>query len=402
MPGRPSGTVTFLFSDVEESTEAIQRLGTAYAAALAEHRRTMREAIERAEGEVVDARGEEHFAVFARAHDAVSAATEIQRVHAGRELTARIGLHTGEPAQDSEGYLGLEVHYAARVCAAGHGGQVLLSAATRALVPEVETRDLGEHGLKGLAAPARLYQLVAPGLREQFPPPRTSRPTEERRRAVAAVAARLHRTKRRSYEDLSWSVRALMAPSNESERAVLARLRTSLIVATRAAADADAYLATADRQALERQLGEYREMSVVSRKAGEQVDRLEQGLLALDALVAVRSSLDDTVYAQRQLPAEAEAAAVAIGRTANGLREARDRTAALIPALSGKLRRTRHRGVYRLGDRWVVPWFDSVGVEHRTAFSTPREAQAFTFAQRMADQRKKLYPGAWDDPRVGP
>src|SRR5262245_15190169 len=135
MSGRPTGTVTFLFSDVEGSTEALQRLGDAYAGALGEHRRTTRDAVEQADGEVVDARGEEHFAVFARAHDAVAAAHAVQLAHRDHELKARIGLHTGEPSVDGDGYLGLDVHYAARICAAGHGGQVLLSAATRALVP---------------------------------------------------------------------------------------------------------------------------------------------------------------------------------------------------------------------------------------------------------------------------
>ena len=116
---------------------------------------------------------------FERASDAVDAAAAAQRGLAGLEgVRVRMGLHTGQPRQGGKNYVGLDVHRAARICAAGHGGQVLLSQATRELV-EADVRDLGEHRLKDLTQPQRLYQLVAPGLAREFPPPRTleNRPT---------------------------------------------------------------------------------------------------------------------------------------------------------------------------------------------------------------------------------
>jgi len=168
----PAGEVTLLFTDIEGSTRLLRDLGDAYAEALAEHRRIVREAVAAHGGVEVDTQGDAFFVAFARASDAVAAAAEAQRALAGGPVRVRMGLHTGEPRPTEEGYVGVDVHRAARIAAVGHGGQVLLSLATRALV-QVEARDLGPHRLKDLSAPERIFQLEIEGLTSEFPPLRT-------------------------------------------------------------------------------------------------------------------------------------------------------------------------------------------------------------------------------------
>ncbi len=180
----PSGTITLLFSDIEGSTRHVRRLGDRYGAALATHRRLMREAFERHRGAEVDTQGDAFFVVFERAADAVAGAGDALRALAahdwegGAPLLARIGIHTGAPTLSDGGYyVGLDLTRGARICAAAHGGQVLLSRATRELLPEhVEVRDLGEHLMKDLETTVRLFQLLGPGLRVEFPPPRARAP----------------------------------------------------------------------------------------------------------------------------------------------------------------------------------------------------------------------------------
>ena len=180
----PTGTVTLLFTDIEGSTRLLQQLGPAYGDVLDAHRRVLLGAIERRGGRVVDTQGDGTFAVFSRAADAVEAAHGAQQALAeypwpdGVAVRVRMGLHTGEPTVAGGDYVGLDVHRAARLCAAGHGGQVLLSAATRALVDGTlpagaSLRDLGEHRLKDLQQPERITQLAMAGLPAEFPPLRT-------------------------------------------------------------------------------------------------------------------------------------------------------------------------------------------------------------------------------------
>jgi DNA-binding NarL/FixJ family response regulator/class 3 adenylate cyclase len=174
----PTGTVTLLFSDIEGSTRLVQRLGSSYPSVLARHRELIRDAIAGAGGIEVDCRGDELFAAFADAGAAVRGAADAQRALAaeswpdGAEVRVRMGLHTGEPEVDGATYVGIDVHRASRVCTAGHGGQVLLSAAARTAAPDAETRDLGAHRLPGIDEPERLYQLLAPGLALDFARPR--------------------------------------------------------------------------------------------------------------------------------------------------------------------------------------------------------------------------------------
>jgi predicted ATPase/class 3 adenylate cyclase len=168
----PTGVVTLLFTDIEGSTRLLREVGNAYAEALAEHRRIVRGAVAAHGGAEVDTQGDAFFIAFARASDAVAAAADAQRALAGGPVKVRMGLHTGEPRLTEEGYVGLDVHRAARIAAVGHGGQVLMSQATRALV-EVPARDLGPHRLRDLSAPERIFQLEIDSLPSEFPPLRT-------------------------------------------------------------------------------------------------------------------------------------------------------------------------------------------------------------------------------------
>jgi predicted ATPase/class 3 adenylate cyclase len=170
----PTGTVTFLFTDIEGSTRLLRELGDAYADALTDHRKLLREAFTAHAGAEVDTQGDAFFFAFPRAKDAVAAAIEGQRALAAGPLSVRMGIHTGEPVLTGEGYAGLDVHRAARIASSGHGGQVLVSHTTRDLVDdelpaELALRDLGEHRLKDLTRPQRIYQLVADGLEHSFP-----------------------------------------------------------------------------------------------------------------------------------------------------------------------------------------------------------------------------------------
>ena len=156
----PTGTVTFLFTDIEGSTKLLHELGDEYADVLAEHRRILREAFSAHDGVEVDTQGDAFFVAFPRATDAADAAAESQRALAEGPVRVRMGIHTGEPIRTDEGYVGLDVHRAARIAAAGHGGQVLVSQTSRDLLDgHVDLSDLGQHRLKDLTAAQRIFQL---------------------------------------------------------------------------------------------------------------------------------------------------------------------------------------------------------------------------------------------------
>jgi predicted ATPase/class 3 adenylate cyclase/DNA-binding CsgD family transcriptional regulator len=180
----PMGTITLLFTDIEGSTLLLQHVGEQYSHVLAQCRQLLRTAFQQYHGHEVDTQGDAFFFAFARATDAVSAAVAAQRILAsytwakGAVVRVRMGLHTGEPQRTANGYVGLDVHLAARIMSAGHGGQVLLSQTTRHLVehhlPEgVSLRDLGKHRLKDLPQKSHLCQLVIADLPADFPPLKT-------------------------------------------------------------------------------------------------------------------------------------------------------------------------------------------------------------------------------------
>src|SRR5213080_3205376 len=180
----PTGTVTFFFSDIEGSTRLIQQLGERYPDVLLAHHAIQREALAANGGHELRTEGDSFFIVFGSALEACAGAAAVQkRLHAyqwpdGGPVRVRIGLHTGEATLVGNEYLGLDVHRAARVASAGHGGQVLVSETTRVLVDNalpagLTLRDLGLHRLKDLARPERLFQLTVEGLPADFPPLKT-------------------------------------------------------------------------------------------------------------------------------------------------------------------------------------------------------------------------------------
>ena len=215
-----SGTVTFLFSDVEGSTELLKRLGESeFATVLEQHRRIVREAFSARDGREIDTQGDAFFYAFARARDAVGAAVSAQRALAGHawpeggEVRVRMGLHTGEPAVGDEGYTGMDVVRAARIAAVGRGGQVLLSETTRALVgPDLPDRvtahPLGEQRLKDIERPEPLHELIIDGVPgsgagiEQEPKDETDFPSFGKQMS-RMIQAKVLRELQRSLEDES-------------------------------------------------------------------------------------------------------------------------------------------------------------------------------------------------------
>jgi YVTN family beta-propeller protein len=203
VPERPIGTVTFLFTDIEGSTRLLQELRERYDAVQSRHAEILRAAFAAHDGHEIDTQGDAFFAAFGRARDAVAAAVDAQRTLAeeewpqGATLRVRMGLHTGEPLVGGERYVGIGVNRGARICSAAHGGQVLLSNTTRELVEDdlpgdVRIVDLGEHHLKDLPRPERIFQLVVDGLPSSFPALRTGeapRLVEGRERTLVRAAA---------------------------------------------------------------------------------------------------------------------------------------------------------------------------------------------------------------------
>jgi len=180
----PTGTVTFLFTDIEGSTRLLRDLGDHYSILLADHHRLLRAAVQERGGVEVETQGDGLFFVLPSAKAALLASVAAQRAvlaHTwpeGVSVRVRMGLHTGEPMSGETGYVGLDIHRAARICAAGHGGQILLSRTTRDLVEEdvgerIDLREMGEHRLKDLVRPVQLFQVVVPDLPADFPPLRS-------------------------------------------------------------------------------------------------------------------------------------------------------------------------------------------------------------------------------------
>jgi class 3 adenylate cyclase len=184
----PTGVVTFLLADIEDSTGLVRHLGDRYSGLLADVRKLLSGAIRKSGGRQVDVRADEMFAVFKQAASALGAALAIQRkvLVTGwpDDLTVRVrvGLHTGRPTLTDAGYVGIAVHTAARVCFAAHGGQIILSRAAHDAVggsqaAGISFRDLGPHQLQGLSGPEALFQVVVADLPSEFPPPRTPGPS---------------------------------------------------------------------------------------------------------------------------------------------------------------------------------------------------------------------------------
>ena len=278
----PSGTVTFLFTDIEGSTRLLHEHGERYAELLSEHRRVLRDAFARHGGVEVDTQGDAFFVAFARASDALAAAAEAQAALADGPIRVRMGLHTGEPVVTDEGYVGIDVHRAARIAAAGHGGQVLVSRSTRDLVDADGLRDLGEHRLKDLSAPERIYQLGD----GEFPPLKTllrrrTCPCRRRRSSAASASSARSSAARRDGRPAADAHRARAAAARRGSRcrprprSAEDVSRRRLVGRARAAARSRARRSSASRSARRRRPGVARERSATRR---------ERSLLLLDNL----------------------------------------------------------------------------------------------------------------------
>jgi len=369
----------------------------------------LREAAAAVGGVEIDCRGEEFLFAFARARDGVAAALAGRRAHAseawpdGEALRVRMGVHTGEPTVRDDGYLGLDVHRGARICAAAHGGQVLLSQATfdliaGAAVDGPELVDLGEHRLKGLGGAERLYQVgddAFPALRVADAGVAVAGREHELARLVRAAVRgpeRLRelvaglRRREPGLAELGWRARALRTPA---ERDALDPLGGDLFAAARSVADVDGYLERIDRKGLASRAADYSALGVISERAAREADSYARQVADIEDLFETRARVPG-------LAREVDVALSQSGDRAEIGRRVRALTATLdaqleqarndLGAMSVKLRRTWVRGVYRLGSSYAVPYYDDLGVEARKEFETLSDARRFRAAIRVKEK----------------
>jgi class 3 adenylate cyclase len=336
----PRGTVTFLFSDIEGSTRLLHELGPQYETLLDDQRRLLGDAIAAANGQVVDTSGDAVFAAFERAYDACAAAVSAQRAIAGHTWPEgalprlRMGLHTGEPSVTNERFVGLSVHKASRICAAGHGGQVLISAATRQLVqdglpPDVALLDRGEHHLKDFDRLEPITQLVVDGLpvvlrpvksldaqesetsfagrSEELAeaaldapasPPKPARNEQAGSNLVARVAGwkgslRGRRVRRETLDGLGMRLYATsrIAPGEELG-AQVAKLGGAVTKVARVVSDTDQLLAGSDRKLFARHLAQMY-AAPASERSVRAAEAAAGQLSAIDALAERRREFDE-------------------------------------------------------------------------------------------------------------
>ncbi len=303
-------------------------------------------------------------------------------------------------------YLGVDVNRAARICAAGHGGEILLSQTTRDLVGDgVELRDLGAFALAGLPKPERIFRIVVPGLRSDFPRPRVE--AAERRRLRQRLPK--GRSRKPTFEEAAWQVRALLPGAAPVLQEPLAKLGTELFVAHRALVGADGFLARIDRKRLAARLAAQREVTLVSPRARQEAESLEAKIACVDRLLDRRQALAElTPELSRSVVDSSEQIASLRGRLTRATAELDDavmRAARALDPTSFKLGRTRHRGVYRSGRKYVVPFLDNLGGERRREFETLTEAHNFKDGLRIAEKAQVVRQDYWDwigPPREGP
>lgn len=395
-------TVTLLFTDIEGSTRLVQSLGEeVYGAALGEHRRLLRAAVAEYGGREVDCRADELFAVFESARSGVAAAAAGQRAlaaHAwpkGAAIRVRMGLNAGEPILAEGIYLGLDVNRTARICSAGHGGQVLVSQTARALVADgFEFRDLGEYSLAGLPGLERIYQLVITGARAEFPALRVTPPTTARRRRL-----RLRREPPQpTLADAAWRARTLLPSVAEDARIALGELGASLFSGQRAAERADNFLSRVDHPKLAARLADQQEMAVVSKRAGNEAAAIQAQIAAVEAVAAQRQALAESAVDLPELYDNPGALTTAdldrrrehVAGTTAELDDAVSHAAAALDRLCFKLDRTRYRGVYQYGGRYIVPYVDDLGADRERDFETLSGARDFQASVRIAQKAQRL------------
>jgi hypothetical protein len=317
----------------------------------------------------------------------------------GAPVRVRIGLHTGEPLLEGGAYLGVDVSRAARVCAAGHGGQTLLSQTTRDLVADsCELKELGVYPLAGLPRPEPIFQLVVPSLRSDFPPLRVA---AERRRLRPKLPRR--RSRLPTLEEAAFAARELLPRVPTEAQAPLAELGAAFFTGHRAVVSADRLLARVDRKGLARRLAEQRRLAVLSPRARRSVEVLGSRIASVEQLHDRRHALAElagTLTGAHQEAFAPHRIAELRGRVTTATTEldaAVARAASALDPTSFRLERTRHRGVYRSNGRYVVPYTDELGSEGRREFDTRDEARDFRAALRAAEKHQSQYtgPGDW-------
>ena len=397
MAGLPTGTVTLLFTDIEGSTSLVHRLGEDFGAVREQHRRVLRKAVADAGGHEVECRADEFFAAFQRAKDGVAATVAAQRLLAehgwpeGISLRVRMGLHTGEPGVEGGGYLGVDVHRTARICAAGHGGQILLSQTTRDLVASgVELKDLGTYSLAGLPAAERLFQLLAVGLRSEFPPLRAE--SGDRRRLAGRMPRRSSRQP--TFADAARQERQRLPAAAAPLRRPLAELGAALFTADRALTRAGGFLARVDHKQLTSRLSRQRELSIYSEQARREAELLQTRITCVEQLEDRHNAL---ARLAPQLPARLDALRTEeeitqlhedVSTATDQLDQALHQAAKALDLLSFKLARTRHRGVYHADHRYIVPYIDDHDRDRHREFDTLSEAHDFKTALRLTEPRR--------------
>jgi hypothetical protein len=365
----------------------------------------LRVAFSGAGGEEVETRGDSFLVAFGSARAAVEGAVAAQRALAGNSWRdgvaprVRMGVHTGEPMLSSEGYVGLDVHRAARIGDAANGGQVLVSEPTRSLVgDEVVLRDLGEYRLAGLERPERLYQVVAAGLASEFGPPR-AQPQARRRRERPQTARDLTR--------VGWRVHGLGKVAPPALSRPLQALAGAVLSAARLVGTADHTLAAVNRDELAARLADYEQRASVAPHVARAAAKLVQQLAALDRLPERRralaedvSRLDDNLASLelRLRSAPRAGASPALLEDFDDLRNRLTDAAQLLeetnaaappapPIPEGRLHRTRRRGILRVGSTYVVLEADEDGVKRPRVAASLAEAIRLRESLRAARRR---------------
>jgi class 3 adenylate cyclase len=390
----PTGVVTFVFTDIEGSTRLIRTQPDFYTGLLERHREILRTAFH--DGVEFGAAGDALYYAFDQPDAAIAAAVDGQRALAREHwrnvvgLKVRMGVSTGSVGLLGDDYVGLEIHRVARICAAAHGGQVVVSQSVKNLVREsTQLVDLGDYSLAGLTQPERLYQLIAEGLATEFPPLRV-KPVASRR------IGRLHHPRQQAIS-LDAAVRQLRTALPE----VAPDLRTSftdlaarLFTAARAAEYATTFLARVDRDGLAKRLRQQRETAVYSEKAGAAAAKTERQIESVATVAKHSTALqesgvdvpelvtDPTSISARRIHDVEERVAGAM----SALDEAIIRAVMLVDPLCYKLQRTRHRGVYRDGADYVVPYVNHLGLDSLRSFSSARDARDFREAIRILEK----------------
>jgi class 3 adenylate cyclase len=389
MADLPRGTVTLLFADIEGSTRHVQELGERYQHLLGQQRDILRASIRTHRGFEIDCRADELFACFVSADAALAAAVHAQHGLLAKRspMRVRMGLHTGAPALAEGAYVGLDVNRAARICAAGHGGQILVSATTEPLLPSgVHTRDLGSYRLNGVIEPERIFEVRTPDLPCGFLPLRAERadPPQTRRRRKQITPA-----------DTAWRIREAIGPGPLREP--LAALAAALFAADRELQRADVLIGRIDRRRLERHLAAQRATAASNEHAASRATQIDGKLRLLDRLVEERAALaascslaadllerDPTAEMILRLRGRVEAATAALTTATDAAARAHD-------SLSYKLSRTRWRGVHRLEGLYVVPYADHLGIDRQREFGDVREARHFLYALKVEHDGKRQF-----------